>query len=375
MSTPQEASFDLEAFEGKPRSPPLLRIRGVSKVFGRAGWLGGREPICALRNVTLSVALGETLGIVGESGSGKTTLGRVVSCLTPPTSGSVYLDGAEITAMSGASLRRARRTFQSVQQDPGAALNPRMRALDIVEEPLRNLESISTSERRERAQQALERVGLGGSAFGERLPAQLSGGQKQRLCLARAIVVRPKLIVADEPTSALDVIVQAQILDLMAGLRAEFAMSCLLISHNVAVIAALSDHVAVMYRGAIVEMGPADTILNDPLHPYTRELMSSVLNPHEAPRPSVRGKSGRGEIAPRSDAGRSKGCSYRSSCPMAGTICELETPRLASANGGQREVACWDVRDRWGTAHEENRQERSPLGNTALHSNFGDAIV
>ncbi|MFK4484940.1 ABC transporter ATP-binding protein [Bradyrhizobium sp. USDA 336] len=232
-----------------------------------------------MSDVSFVLAAGETLGIIGESGSGKSTLGRMISRLLSPSHGRVFLGGQDLTALRGTALRRARLHFQVIQQDPNAALNPRMQISQIVEEPLRNI-GIKALDRRHRASEVLNQVGLG-EHFLTRLPGQLSGGQKQRVCIARAIVTRPKLIIADEPTSALDVKVQAQIITLLAELKRVLNVSLVLISHNVAVVAALSDRIAVMHHGSIVETGLTDSIIDAASHPYTQSLIASVLDPHD----------------------------------------------------------------------------------------------
>ena len=255
----------------------VLAVRKVTKVFG-ASRFGGRKSVHAVRPTSLELRFGETLGIVGESGSGKTTLGRMIAGFERPSGGSIIFGGHNVLALDARTLRGIRRAFQMIHQDPHAALNPRLSVLESVEEPLQNFTSWTAPERRQRVLSVLEQVGLA-RQFAQRRPGQLSGGQKQRVCIARAIVAKPQLLIADEPTSALDVKTQAQIMALLARLKTELALSMVLVSHNVAVVAALSDRIAVMRQGEIVEIAETESLLRAPGHPYTRELLGSVLDP------------------------------------------------------------------------------------------------
>jgi peptide/nickel transport system ATP-binding protein len=234
---------------------------------------GKKLPFTAVDTVSLRLYEGESLALVGESGSGKTTLSRMMLGLLPPTRGDVQVFGRDISTYSRFELARI---VQPVFQDPYASLNPRKRLHDVISMPLRASASPSRDEIRSRVEDLLRHVDLPVS-FAERFPHELSGGQRQRVAIARALINRPKILVCDEPTSALDVSVQAQILELLKSLRAEFGLSYLIVTHNIGVVSELSDRVAVMYHGKIVEEGSVDRVLSDPSSDYTRQLLSAVL--------------------------------------------------------------------------------------------------
>ncbi|HWS04634.1 MAG TPA: ATP-binding cassette domain-containing protein [Burkholderiaceae bacterium] len=258
----------------------LLVVKDLVKHFTlpRESLFGKRRVLEALRGVSLSVQAGRSFGIVGESGSGKSTLARCVMALDTPTSGTITLEGQDLHALEGDALRSARRDFQMVFQDPFGSLDPRQTVARIVAEPLAALASPHTPSRaqqRERVAQALEAVGLRQADL-DKFPHEFSGGQRQRIAIARALITRPKLIVADEPVSALDVSVQAQVLNLMMDLQEQFGVTYLLISHDLAVVQHLCDDVAVMQGGRIVETGAPHTLFTHPVHPYTRKLVDAV---------------------------------------------------------------------------------------------------
>lgn len=260
----------------------LLDVRDLRKSFSAAtgafdrGGAESKQRTMAVDGVTLSVERGETLGIVGESGCGKTTLARVLLRLVEPDSGEMRFRGQDWRRAQGAELRALRRRIQMVFQDPVASLNPRMRVGAIVGEPLAIHEpQLSRGQRRERTAAMLEDVGLGADAIG-RYPHEFSGGQRQRVGIARALILRPELVVADEPVSALDVSIGAQILELLDRLRREFSLTLILISHSLPVVAQLATRVAVMQAGRIVEEGSAEQVLRAPQNPYTQALIAAV---------------------------------------------------------------------------------------------------
>ncbi|MBO0820880.1 MAG: ABC transporter ATP-binding protein, partial [Nocardiopsaceae bacterium] len=253
----------------------VLRAEGLVKDFAVPGLSGGKTRFRAVDRVSLSVGPGETLGLVGESGSGKTTVARMLLRLTPPTGGRILLDGQDVTAARGPALRGLRQQVQYVFQNPYTSLNPRMSIGDIVADPLRSFGIGSRVQRRESAAPWLDRVGLPASAA-ERRPAELSGGQRQRVAIARALILGPRVVVLDEPVSALDVLVQAQILTLLASLQRESGVSYLFISHDLAVVRRVAQRVAVMARGRLVEEGPVERVLDRPRHDYTRQLVDAI---------------------------------------------------------------------------------------------------
>jgi peptide/nickel transport system ATP-binding protein/glutathione transport system ATP-binding protein len=265
---------------GSPPPPPpgakLLDVRDLTTRFtARGGFLQGRRSVEAVRGVSLSIGRAETLGIVGESGCGKSTLARSVLRLVEPASGSILLEGQEVMQATRPQLRAMRRHVQMVFQDPYASLNPRLPVHELVTEPARIHGVVSARDQRDLAAVLLASVGLDADSV-DRYPHQFSGGQRQRLCIARALSVKPKLIVADEPVSALDVSIARQVTDLMLELQAGEGISFLFISHDIAVVERVSHRIAVMHRGEIVETGPSQAVLREPRHAYTRRLLASV---------------------------------------------------------------------------------------------------
>jgi peptide/nickel transport system ATP-binding protein len=256
-------------------SAPILAFEAVTKRFGGSGFPWRRRETLAVDSVTVELAIGETLGIVGESGSGKSTLLRMAMRLLAPSAGSILLDGRDIWGMGGRELMRFRRTVQPVFQDPGASFNPRQPVRSILLAPL---EVHGLGDRRERAarvDEVMRLVGLGPSLL-DRLPHQLSGGQKQRVAIARAVILHPRILLLDEPTSALDVSIQAQVLNLVATLRRELHLTCVFVSHNLAVVRHIADRVVVMRAGRVVETGTAAGLFAAPEHPYTQALVAAV---------------------------------------------------------------------------------------------------
>jgi peptide/nickel transport system ATP-binding protein len=297
----------------------LLEVRGATKSYDVGSTLfGSGRTLQALRGIDLTVRKGETLGLVGESGCGKSTLARLILGIEDPTTGTVALVGRPIGAFG--RLERAS-LVQPVFQDPYSSLNPRMRIARIVGAPL-DVRGIGTAaSRRERVRAVLDAVGLP-EHFMQVYPSQLSGGQRQRVAIARALIGEPEILVCDEPTSALDVSVQSQILNLLARLKRELALTLILISHNLAVVHHLADHVAVMYLGRVVEHGPTETIFADPRHPYTAALLASVLSPRPAAKlPEIQvGAEFPSPLDP------PPGCAFHPRCSRAGEGCSSVDP-------------------------------------------------
>lgn len=298
----------------------ILRVEALEIAFpGRRR----DQVIKAVDKVGFTVRKGETFGVIGESGSGKSTLGRCVVCLVPPTGGSLLHFGRNPFALNTADLRRHRRSFQIIFQDPNAALDPRMTILDSVREPL-DVAGIGTAEeRRRRALTMLDRVALT-PELAQRFPHEISGGQKQRANIARALVLEPTLIVCDEVVAALDVSIQADMLNLFADLQREFALTYVFISHDLRVVAHVSDRVAVMYFGKIVELGPADALMAAPLHPYTQALLSAEPEPVPAHLRNKQRTILKGEIP--SALAPPSGCRFHTRCPLAVAECAQREP-------------------------------------------------
>jgi ABC-type glutathione transport system ATPase component len=255
-------------------TPPLVEVSGLSKVFV-SGPVLSRHRVTAVRDVSFTIAAGETYGLVGESGSGKTTVARLVSRLETPTSGHVRVAGRDIAAARGRELKELRRDVQVVFQDPYSALNPRMTVRDLVYEPWRVHGLHTADERRARLARLLDQVGLPRAAA-DRKPVEFSGGQRQRIMIARALALEPRLLIADEPVSALDVSVQAQVLNLFKDLREELGLACLFISHDLSVVEFVSDRVGVMYLGELIEEGRPADIYQAPKTDYVRRLLDAV---------------------------------------------------------------------------------------------------
>jgi len=322
-------------------SPSAIRVEGLKVAYGvRGGFFRrGLSSVRAVDGVSFEVAPGEVLGLVGESGCGKSSLGRALLRLVPVTAGSVQIDGLDFLALRGEALRRARPRLQMVFQDPYGSLDPRMTVFDTLAEPVQAHEALTSGRVAEQVYNALEMVGLTRAAA-RRYPHEFSGGQRQRVAIARALILRPLALVADEPVSSLDVSVQAQVLNLMKTLRRQLNLSMLFISHNLAVVRYVSDRIAVMYLGKIVEIGPREAIYSRPRHPYTEALVSAV------PIPDPRRERGRVHIKvtgePPSPIDPPRGCAFQSRCPLATERCRLEAPVLESLGADGHAVACFE---------------------------------
>jgi oligopeptide transport system ATP-binding protein len=315
----------------------LLRVEGLTKHFPMLGGVVFKRTTSLLRavdNVSFTVAPGETLGLVGESGCGKSTVGRMLLRLIEPTAGRVEFLGDDMTALSPAGLRARRRDIQIIFQDPYGALNPRMTVADIIMEPLLIHGARPDATSRARVADLLDRVGLTAQHAG-RYPHEFSGGQRQRIGIARALALNPKFIVCDEPVSALDVSIQAQIVILLQDLQDEFGLAYLFIAHDLGVVKHISDRVAVMYLGKLVEIADKTTLYANPRHPYTQALIAAV--PIAKPRLRRRKTALQGEIPSALDP--PTGCRFHTRCPYVMPICHEVEPLLVEAAPGQR-VAC-----------------------------------
>jgi oligopeptide/dipeptide ABC transporter ATP-binding protein len=331
--------------EREQGAPPLLELSQVSVHFPLGRGLSGRarDLVHALDDVTVSVASGEVLGVVGESGCGKTTLIRCAARLVEATAGSIRFEGREITRASRRALTPIRRRMQMVFQDPEASLNPRKRVSQIIERPLR-LRGVQRAELQGEIAALLEEVGLG-AEHARSHPHELSGGQRQRVGIARALAMQPRLLLLDEPVSALDVSVRAQIVNLLADLRArslagKAPLAMLFVAHDLAIVRQVSDRIAVMYLGKIVESGPAEELCRAPVHPYTQALLAAV--PTADPSAAVPAAALAGE--PPSATAPPPGCRFHPRCPHASEICARVEPPLARYPGG-RVAACHHPRN------------------------------
>jgi oligopeptide transport system ATP-binding protein len=317
--------------------PIILRVENVYKHFP-VGGVGG-EVVRAVDGVSFEVRRGETLGLVGESGCGKSTLARLITHLQPATAGSVLFEGQDLTRLSGSRLRRMRRQLQIIFQDPYASLDPRMTVGEIIAEPIDNFGIARGRARQERIQELLRLVGLNPN-FTNRYPHEFSGGQRQRIGIARALAPNPTFIVCDEAVSALDVSIQAQIINLLQDLQREFNLTYLFIAHDLAIVRHLSDRVAVMYLGKVVEVADRNDIYDTPQHPYTRALLSSI----PVPDPVVeRGREAvllQGEIP--SPVNPPSGCRFHTRCPIARApgVCSEAEPELEPHGRPGQRAAC-----------------------------------
>ncbi|MEO3803161.1 ABC transporter ATP-binding protein [Nonomuraea sp. B1E8] len=317
-----------------PSNPPLLEVRDLVKTFPVAG---GAIPqrkaafVHAVSSVSFTVAAGETFGLVGESGCGKTTIGRLIAAMERPNTGSVLVDGQDLTALSGRALRRRRHDLQMVFQDPYSSLDPTMRVGSLIREPL-SIQNIGTRrQQQQRVFELLDEVGLPRSAV-ERYPHEFSGGQRQRIGLARALTLSPKVIVADEPVSALDVSIRAQVLNLMKRLQADHGLTYIVISHDLAVVRYMADRIGVVYLGKLLEIGPPQDIYQRPAHPYTASLIEAIPVPDPAQARARKDSGIKGELP--STINPPSGCRFRTRCPFAQELCAEQEPQLRSFGPG-----------------------------------------
>lgn len=303
---------------------PLLEVKGLAKHFPiNTGFFNKNASLKAVDGIDLTVYAGETLSIVGESGCGKSTTGRCLLRLIEPTSGQLYFEGQNLIDLSAEEMRRKRRDMQLIFQDPFASLNPRKTIRQILTDPLMVHNVGNAAERKERVNWVIDKVGLSGDYL-DRYPHEFSGGQRQRIGIARALILQPKLIVADEPVSALDVSIQAQILNLLQDLQQEFKLTYIFISHDLSVVKHISDRVAVMYLGKIVEIADKAALYNDPQHPYTKALLSSV----PLPNPKLRKERIVLEGDLPSPSNPPSGCTFHPRCAYATDACKTVAPQL-----------------------------------------------
>ena len=316
----------------KQELQPLLEVRGLKKDFVSKG-AKGKKVVHALSGIDFTVRQGETFGLVGESGCGKTTGGRVICCLTEPTEGEVLFEGKDLFKMSRAELKKVRRDIQMIFQDPFASLDPRMTIGRIITEPLIIHKIGDRASRRAMAEELLERGGLQPSYY-NRYPHEFSGGQRQRIGIARALILKPKLVICDEPVSALDVSVQSQILNLLKELQKDMGLTYIFIAHGLNVVKHISDRVGVMYLGRMAEVVEAEDLFHSPAHPYTQALLSAI--PHPDPTREQHRIILEGDIP--SPVNPPSGCYFHTRCHHCGELCACEVPQMQRI--GEREVAC-----------------------------------
>jgi len=326
-----------------PSAPPILSVRGLCVTFDgpREGLWGPPKKVQALDNITFDLARGKTLGLVGESGSGKSTLGRAIMRRLPLSNGRVFFEGKDITAVKGEALRRLTRNIQLIFQDPYTSLNPRMKVLELIAEPLLVHGLVSSiDEARDQVVELLRLVNLPVETI-DRFPHSFSGGQRQRIGIARALALKPQLIIADEPVSALDVSVRAQVVNLMQDLQQELGLTYVFIAHDLSVVRHISHDIAILHRGHMVEMAGRDAIYEAPEHPYTKVLLSAVPEPDPSHRRNG-GVNAPKTLPTQTLAFDGVGCRYRKCCDKAGGHCQREAPPFAKHEGGHW-AACWHV--------------------------------
>ncbi|MGE8205219.1 ABC transporter ATP-binding protein [Heyndrickxia sp. NPDC080065] len=331
-----QTAINKDVKETETNSNKLLKIQNLKTYYPVKGGFFKRTiaQVKAVDDISFEINKGETLGLVGESGCGKSTAGRTILKLLSPTSGKIVFDGKDITHLRGKELRLARKDFQMVFQDPYASLNPKQMVGDIVSEPIRNFSNKSMKDLKEEVMELLQKVGLPEDAY-YKYPHEFSGGQRQRIGIARALALKPKLIVADEPVSALDVSVQSQVLNLLKELQEEFDLTYLFIAHDLSVVKHMSDRIGVMYLGNLVEIADKSSLYAEPLHPYTQALISAI------PEPDPRKRRERivlqGDVP--SPVNPPSGCPFHTRCPVAKEECSKVKPALKEVKPGHK-VAC-----------------------------------
>ncbi len=320
-----------------PVHNPVLEARDLRRDYDvRRGMFEPMATVKALAGVSFQLEAGKTLAVVGESGSGKSTLARLLTMIELPTEGQLLIDGEDVAHADAATRRRLRREVQIVFQNPYGSLNPRQTIGDALEEPLLVNTDLGKAERERQAREMMTRVGLRPEHY-ERYPHMFSGGQRQRIAIARALMLRPKILVLDEPVAALDVSIRAQVLNLLADLQEEFRLAYVFVSHDLSVVKYIADRVMVIYLGHAVELGTREAIFADPQHPYTRALLSAtpVADPDAARERIIL----KGEMP--SPVNPPPGCAFHPRCPLAFDRCKLEAPPIEAKRG--RDVACWAV--------------------------------
>jgi oligopeptide/dipeptide ABC transporter ATP-binding protein len=314
----------------------MLKVENLVKYFPIKKGIFGKTIgyVRAVDGIDLSIKENSILALVGESGSGKTTTARCILRLEKPTSGNIFFEGKDIFKLKGSEIKWYRKNVQAVFQNPFLSLNPRMKVESIIAEPLKIHSELDEEEIKEEVYQLLNKVGIQ-KEIAKRTPYELSGGQAQRVAIARALIIKPKLVILDEPTSALDVSIQAQILNLLIDLKREFKLSYLLITHDLSIVRYISDYVAVMYLGKIVEYAPSEEIFENPLHPYTRALLSAIPEPgiKKLERITLQGE-------PQSAIKIPSGCRFHPRCPYSFERCIKDEPRLIKV-GSEHFVSCW----------------------------------
>ena len=323
-------------------APPVLQARDLERSYAiRRGMFRGTATLQALRGVSFELAPGRTLAVVGESGCGKSTLARLVTLIEPPSAGELIIDGIDVAKASAAERKQLRRTVQIIFQDPYGSLNPRKKVGSILEEPLRINTEMTAKARQAAVAEVMAQVGLR-PEFAARYPHMFSGGQRQRIAVARALMLRPKIVILDEPVSALDVSIQAQVLNLLVDLQEQFQLAYLFISHDLSVVRHVADEVAVMYLGRFVEQGARAELFEHPLHPYTRALQAS--SPSTDPHHRSKRIAVRGELPSPLDP--PPACAFHPRCPFMNERCRTEAPKLQPYGRSGHLHACHAVEER-----------------------------